>query len=229
MKPYNIDPDLVSLEEFRELTVGRNMLPGRIMLQERMEERFALLKASGIESLGMLLRFLASKSKIESFAERTDLTPEYLTLLKREAGSYLASPFPLSNFPGIPFEYTELLKSRGIKHTKDLYEQVQTKQQQARMAADTGIPSYRMEELFSLCDLSRISGVGGVFARIIYEAGISSVEAFAGTAISTQLSRYRKVIKQNNYAAGKLGEEDIRYGIHYARVIVAFDKKSANK
>jgi len=229
MKSYSIDPDLVSLEEFRELTAGRNMLPGRIMLQERMEERFGLLKASGIESLGMLLRFLASKSKIESYAERTGFMTQYLTLLKREAGSYLASPFPLSNFPGFPFEYTELLKSRGIKHTKDLYEQAQTKQQQAQMAADTGIPSYRIEELFSLCDLSRISGVGGVFARTIYEAGIRSVEELAGTAISTQLSRYRKVIEKYNYAAGNLGEEDIRYGIHYARVIVACEKKSSNK
>jgi len=229
MKGYSIDPDLIKLEEFRELTAGRNMLPGRVMLQEQMEERYALLKASGMEHLGQLLRFLASKSKIESYSKRTGLTTEYLTLLKREAGSYLSTPFPLSNFPGIPFEYAELLKSRRIKHTKDLYEQVQTKQQQERMATDTGIPSYRMEELFSLCDLSRITGVGGVFARIVYEAGIRSVEEFACTDIPTQLSRYRTVIEKYKYAAGKLGEEDIRYGVHYARVVVACDKKSENK
>ncbi len=225
MKRYSIDPDLLSLEEFRELTADRNMLPGRVMLQEEMEERFAILKASGMEDLGKLFRLLASKSKIESFSKRTGLSQEYLILLKREAGSYRSGPFPLSNFPGIPFEYTELLKSRGIKHTKDLFEGVQTKQQQDQMAAETGIPAYRLKELFSLCDLSRITGVGGVFSRIIYEAGIRSVEEFASTDLSVQLSRYQAVIDKYKYPAGKLGKEDIRYGIHYARVIVDGDKK----
>jgi len=229
MKPYSINPDLISLDEFRELTAGRNMLPGRVMLQEQMEERYAVLKDSGIEHLGQLLKLLTSKSKIESYAHRTGLTMDYLILLKREAGSYLAKPFPLSNFPGIPFEYVELLKSRGIKHSKDLFEQVQTNQQQKRMAADTGIPSYRIEELFTLCDLSRITGAGGLFARIIYEGGIRSVKEFASTDISTQLSRYRAVIEKYNYSAGKLGEEDILYGVHYARVIVACDNKSDYK
>ncbi len=226
MKSYSIDPDLVSLEEFRELTAGRNMLPGRVMLQEEMEERFAILKASGMEHLGKLFRLLASKSKIESFSERTGLSQEYLILLKREAGSYLKGPFPLSSFPGIPFEYTELLYSRGIKHTKDFFEGVQTKQQQDRMAAETGIPAYRLKELFSLCDLSRITGVGGVFSRIIYEAGIRSVEEFASTEISAQLSRYHAVIDKYKYPAGKLGKKDIMYGIHYARMIVYCDKKN---
>ncbi len=226
MKPYRIDPDLISLEEFRELTAGRKLLPGRVMLQEEMEERFAILKASGMDHLGKLFRLLASKSKIEGFSKQTGLSREYLILLKREAGSYLADPFPLSSFPGIPFEYTEILKSRGIKHTKDLFEGLQTKQQQDQMAAETGIPAYRLKELFSLCDLSRITGVGGVFSRIIYEAGIRSAEEFACTEGSAQLSRYQAVIDKYQYPAGKLGTEDIRYVIHYAKVLVDCDKKS---
>ena len=60
MKHYGTDPALISLEQFRELTAGREMLPGRTMLQDRMEERFALLKASGLHHLGDLLRVLSS-------------------------------------------------------------------------------------------------------------------------------------------------------------------------
>ncbi len=47
MKPYTIDPSLLSLEEFRELTAGKSMLPGRVMLQEEMKERFHVLEAIG--------------------------------------------------------------------------------------------------------------------------------------------------------------------------------------
>jgi hypothetical protein len=229
MKQYSNDPAMISLEEFRKLTAGRNMLPGRVSLQEDMEERFDVLKGSGIENLEDLFRLLGSKPKIDNFSAQTGLSADYLVLLKREAGSYLARPFPLSNFPGIPYEYVEILKSRGIKNTKDLFEQVQTDQQQARLAESTGIPVYRLKELFTLCDLSRITGVGGIFARVVYEAGIRSTVEFARTEISTQLSSYRAVIEKYRYAAGKLGEEDISYGINYAKVIVACDNKSDKK
>lgn len=167
MKPYSIDPSLLSLEEFRELTAGKSMLPAR--------------------------------------------------------------PFPLSDFPGIPFEYTELLKSRGIRNTKDLFEKVQTEEQQAELSQDTGIPEYRLKELSSLCDLSRITGVGAVFARVVYEAGIRSTREFAGTDSSSLLNSCQKVIEKHGYVAGKLGEKDVLYGINYANVVVRCDQKSEKK
>lgn len=205
------------------------MLPGRVALQEQMDERFNLLKKSGVKTLGDLLRVLDSNTKIESYSAQTGLPVNYLVLLKREAGSYLVRPFPLSDFPGIPFEYTELLKSKGIKNTKDLFVQVQLESRQAEMASKTGIPQYRLKELVSLCDLSRITGVGGIFARVIYEAGIRSTLEFASTDSSGLLSRCRTVIEKHGYTAGNLGEKDILYGINYANVVVACDKESDNK
>jgi hypothetical protein len=229
VKTYSIDPATISLEEFRELTAGRDMLPGRIMLHEQMIERFVVLKEYGILDLGDLLGLLASKSKMESVAQHTGLSEKYLVLLKREAGSYLAKPFPLADFPGIPFEYVELLNSRGLKNTRDLYEKVQTREQQAALSEETGIPVYRLQELFSLCDLSRITGVGGIFARILYEAGIRSPEDYAKADVSLALEVCRQVVEKYGYAAGKLGEKDIQYGINYAKVILACDIKSEMK
>lgn len=226
MKRYSIDPGLITLNHFKRLTGSRRMLPGRTALQVQMDERFGLLKRSGIANLGDLLRILGTKTKIESYAIQTALPPDYLVLLKREAGSYLARPFPLSNFPGIPYEYVELLKSKGIKNTKDLFEQVQSEHQQAQLAATTGIPEYRLKELFSLCDLSRITGVGGLFARVVYEAGIRSTGEFARTEATSQVEKYLAVIEKRGYAAGNLGVEDIRYSINYASVVVACDIKS---
>lgn len=229
MRSYNIDPSLISLDEFRELIAEKDMLPGRIMLQEQMEERFLILKKQGIRDLGSLLRILSSKGRIQEFSEHTGLPETYLTLLKREAGSYLAKPFPLSDFPGIPFEYTEILKSRGLKNTRDYFEKVQTVEQQAELSAGCGIPVYRLQELLKLCDLSRITGVGGIFARILYEAGLPSPEAYLNTEITSILERCFHVIEKNGYEAGKLGEKDIQYGINYAKVILACDQKTDTK
>ncbi|MEA3461862.1 MAG: DUF4332 domain-containing protein [Bacteroidota bacterium] len=226
MKPYSIDPDLLSLEEFWDLIANRRMLPGRSLLQEQMKERFDILGQSGIKNLGELLRMLGTKTKIQSAADRTGLSVDYLVLLKREAGSYLAKPFPLSNFPGIPFEYVELLKSGGIRNTRDLFEQVQDEEVQHELSTSTGIPAYRLKELSILCDLSRITGVGGIFARVLYETGIRSTQEFAGTDVPAILKRCQAVINKHGYAAGKLGEKDIEYGINYANVVVACDRKT---
>jgi hypothetical protein len=225
VKPYTIDPTQLSLEEFRELTAGKSMLPGRITLQEKIMERFHVLKQSGVNTLGDLLHLLASKSKIERFADQSGLPATYLVLLKREAGSYLARPFPLSEFPGIPFEYVELLKSRGIRNTRDFFEQVQTVKQQKDLSLNTGIPVYRLEELYSLCDLSRITGVGGIFARVLYEAGVRSTREFSGKDAASLLSSCRAVIEKHGYTAAKPGEQDIQYGIGYASVIDKCDRK----
>lgn len=225
MYSYSIDPSLISLEDFRDLTSGRDMLPGRLMLHEQMEERFAILKDSGVKHLGDLLARLSSPAKIQEYAQRSGLSSDYLVLLKREAGSYLARPFPLSDFPGIPHEYIELLKSRGIKHTRDFFENVQGEEQQGELSTATGIPAYRIKELHVLCDLSRITGVGGIFARVLYEADIRSLEEFASTDTLATLERCRYVIEKYGYAAGKLGEKDMQYGINYAKVVTACENK----
>jgi hypothetical protein len=229
MISYTIDPALISLDEFRELTEEKEMLPGRLMLQERMDECFTALKASGIRHLGDLFGRLSTRIKVQEFSRQSGLSMDYLVLLKREAGSYLAKPFPLSDIPGIPFEYLELLKSRGLKNTRDLFEQVPAEEQQAELSSKTGIPVYRLKEMYSLCDLSRITGVGGIFARVLYEAGIRSPEEYASTEAPAVLERCRQIIRKYGYPAGKLGIKDMQYGINYARVVSACDFKLAKK
>ena len=205
------------------------MLPSRIMLQEQIEERFAVLSAAGISTLGDVLRHLGSKTKLEAFSSQTGLPENYLVLLKREAGSYLARPFPLSAFPGIPFEYTEVLKSRGLVSTRDFFEKVQSEKQMAELSKETGIPPARLNELHALCDLSRITGVGGVFARVVYEAGIRSSHEFAQTEAALHCQQYMAVILKYGYAAGHFSEEDIRYCIEYARVVAEADHTTEEK
>lgn len=209
MKTYSIDPSKISLGRFQELIRTRRMLPGRVMLQEELNERFEMLSQAGIDTLADLVSRLDSKDNIKRFAGQSGLGVNYLVLLKREAASYLARPFPLSDFPGIPYEYTELLKSKGIRNTRRFFELAQTDEQRKKMAGNTGIPEERLRELYALCDLSRITGVGAAMARMVYESGIRSTREFSGT--------------KERFSA-ELGEEDIRYCLAYAKVIAEMDR-----
>lgn len=224
MKHYSIDPEWISLEQFKELTAGRKMLPSRVSLHEEMEDRFGVLKKAGLKNLGELRRRLGSKEKIRVFSDETGLDPGYLAILNREAGSYLAKPFPLSDFPGIPFEYVEVLKSRGIRHSKDFFEQAQKDAQRKELSAVTGIPLYRLEELLALCDISRITGVGGAFARITLETGVSSAIEYAACDPVTLRKKYLEVIQRQGQREEGVRDEDLQYCMAYARVIADYDE-----
>ena len=220
MEAYTIDPYKISMNRFYKLTASKHLIPSRVALREMIEERFSILNNLGIENLGELLKTLKSKQNLQAFVTKSGIPPAYLVLLKREAGSYLARPFPLSDFPGIPFEYVEVLKSKEIRFTREFFELAQTLGQQTDLSTQTGIPLARVQELFALSDLSRITGIGGVFARIVYEAGVQSVEHFALTSAADQFQKYMAIIKKYSYPAGHFAEEDIQYCIDYAKVIL---------
>jgi len=220
MEAFTLDPYRISMERFYKLTASKHLIPSRVMLLEMIEERFGILKNLGVGNLGELLKILKSKQRLQAFASKSEIPPSYLVLLKREAGSYLARPFPLSDFPGIPYEYVEVLKSKGIRHTREFFESAQTREQQQGLSHHTGIPMVRLQELFALSDLSRITGIGGVFARIVYEAGVKSVEQFALTRAVDQYEKYMAIIRMHKYPAGHFDEEDIQYCIDYAKVIL---------
>ena len=51
MVDYSLDLSQISLDRFYHLTRSKQMLPGRVMLHEMMEDRFAILGRACIGSL----------------------------------------------------------------------------------------------------------------------------------------------------------------------------------
>ena len=94
-------------------------------------------------------------------------------------------------------------------HTRSFFELAQTESQREDMARQTGIPKVRLKELFILCDLSRITGVGAAMARMAYEKGIRSTADFAVTK-----ERFEE----------QIGADDIQYCLAYAKVIAVMDR-----
>ncbi len=106
---YHLNPEKISLEQFRRSLESRELIPSRVILKENLAERFEVLSSMEISNLKDLLVSLKSKEKIKNISEQTSLSVDYLTILKREAGSYFPNPVPLNKFSCVDAQI--LLKS----------------------------------------------------------------------------------------------------------------------
>ncbi len=71
-------------------------------------------------------------------------------------------------------ELVDALKTKakdvGLRNSRQLFVAAQNKGWRERFAQGTDIPLDVLDELIGLSDLSRIYGVGPIFARMIYDA-----------------------------------------------------------
>jgi predicted flap endonuclease-1-like 5' DNA nuclease len=216
---YYIDLEGFSLERFKEVLETKELLPGRVILKEELDERFGLLASMGINNLQELWDALKTKKRVAGFADESGLSQEYLVVLRREVGSYIPEPVNLSALPDIEVETIERLAGEGIKNTKHLFDRAKTKRQRAELSEELDIPPEDMLELVKLSDLVRIVGVGPVFARILYEAGVDRLGTFVAQSPDELLAKTQDVIASKGYPGGNLREEDIIYCLETANLL----------
>lgn len=210
---YHIDIEQYSLQRFKDNLKSRDLIPSRVSLKDRLDENFRVLELNGITNLKELIDTLKTKSKIERFSEETGLSVEYLTLLKREAGSYVANPVRLDKFAGIPAEYTRRLEAEGIKNSRQLFDAAKDKTARAQIAQRIQVPVEALDELVCLSDLVRAYGVGPAFARMLYDMGIQTIEAFCEHSAQDIIRIYEK--KEQKKA--DFGVNEIQFSIELAR------------
>ena len=182
-------------------------------MREELDARFSILENSGISNLKELVDALKTKAKVEQFSRETGLSIEYLTLLNREAKSYLSKPIRLDKFPDVETRYLARLDSAGIRNTRQLFAKAQNKDWRERFAQETDIPLETVNELIGLSDLSRIYGVGTVFARIIFDVGIKSVKAFVEYTAEDFIRIYEEQTKKK----ADFGVGEIEFSLELAK------------
>ena len=173
---YDIDLEKYGLQKFKHDLKARDMIPSRVGLKEELDSIFKILENNSIRNLKELIDRLRTKPKIELFSSETCLPIEYLTILKREAKSYLSNPIRLDKFPGIQANYVGRLETEGIRNSRQLFNEAKRKDERERLSQKTSIPIEILVELVCLSDLARAYGVGPVFARMIFDVGIQSIE-----------------------------------------------------
>ncbi len=200
------------------------MIPSRKPLKEKLKSRFRTIKSAGVNSVGDLIRVLKNKPKIEAFSKRTGVSIDYLTLLKREAGSYFPNPVRLDRFPGIKSHAVSKLEKIGISNSKQLFDRTVATGDRKALVSESGLSEDEINEFIGLSDLSRLYGVGPVFARLILDIGIDSVKSFLS-------HRPEEIITIYEEQTGKKADftvHDIRFTLEMAREMEQEDADTPN-
>lgn len=201
---YNLDIERLSVQKYKDLLKSQNLLPGRRILWQNIDENFAFFESNGIKNVSELKKSLSSPQKITSFAADSGIPEEYLLILKREISSLEQKPVSLESFPGIDTLLIERLNNAGIKTSKDYFE---------------SRPS-EADELFCLSDLVRINGVGPVAARAFCDAGYKRVSDVANADSASMLEKVSAVNKVKQYYKANLGLKDMQFCIDFARLLM---------
>ncbi len=200
---YNIDLESLTIHEYKDLLKQQNLLPGRRILWQDIEENFALFDRQGIKYIAELKKIIANPKKLSAFASESGISEEYLVILKREIGSLEKKPVSLSDFPGIDGSLLDKLSESGLRTSKDYWNQKQD----------------FTDELFCLCDLVRINGVGPLAARAFYEAGYKSALEISEADPQEMLEKVSEVNEIHNYYKARLGVKDMQFCKDFALLL----------
>ena len=214
---YHINLKEISLDQYKQTLKQSELIPSRRILKEQIDQRFKQLRDRGISNLDDLLSAAKNAKKIADLAKNTGLSEEYLTILRREVNALIPQPKNLRDFPGVEPSIVEKLEKRGIRNSKQLFLATRSQQERTRLSKAADIDSEKLLELVKLADLSRVYGVGPIFARLLFDGGADTVESLA-QADSEQLFRqleYRYL--EAGYSKADFKERDIRFCIRMAR------------
>jgi hypothetical protein len=214
---YFIDTTKFSIDKFKNILKSKDILPGRIVLKVNIDERFDLLKNKGIITLSDLLSTLSTKPKIDKFSKDSGLSSDYLTILRREANSYVSVPVKLSDLPFSDTDIIKKLESNNIKDSVQLFDKASKKKDREELAERLNLSKVKLLELTHLCDLVRITGVGPVFSRIIYDSGIHSVKEFLSYDPSVLYDKLSKTNIEKELTKSKFNIKDVMYCIELGK------------
>lgn len=229
MNSFYLDLSTISLREFFDTLVVENLSPSRQILVEKREERFLTLLASGATTLQGLVEAVKAPRSIERLAKSTDIPGDYLTLLRRQARSWLPKPVPLDRFD-VPSDLVDALAEIGISTGYDLFSVVTALQSDqgsgpmragavGAVAHQASVQSLGAEltRLVSMVDLTRVPGVGPVFARIFLSCNVDSC---VGLATSDPETLHRDIVAAAHtagYRGPKITKWDIAACIRFAQ------------
>jgi len=208
---YSVDLSKIKIIEFIKLLKSIDLLPGRRILLNGLDEIAVLFGKNGYNNLADLQKLLKNKNTYEELAKKFQTTNDYLTVLNREINSYVNKPIKLEDIPGISKKILTKLYQIEIKTTKELYEICILKKEQKIIIEKTGISNNEIEELVSLSDLLRINGVGPAYAIVLFKIGIKSVKKYCEMDSKEILEKFKIENQGNKYIKANLGIKDVEY------------------
>ena len=217
--PYYIDLSSISIEEYARKLENGYLPPSRMILKEKLHERFVFFKTVGMNNLKELQQKLKTKGSKNDLIKPGLTDENYLKILLREINSIHPKPNKIKDFPGINPGTITKLENSGIGNTLQVYDKVQTSEDREDLAVNTGIDYKEIMEITKLADLSRIKWVGATFARMLHDAGFDTPKKTSDADPFTLHRSIEIINKTGGYYKGQIGLNDIRILIEAAREV----------
>lgn len=212
----NNQQTLISIDDYRKKLESAYVPPSRLILKDKLDERFGFFKGIGIKNVKELIQLLKKRNKFEELSKVDCFSGDYLTILLRELNSVLPKPHKISDFIGIAKNTIDCLKNIGITNTEKLYNKVIKKSNRQKLAESTGLESQDILVLTKLSDLSRIKWVGVTYAQMLYDLGVDTVEKVSGSDPIDLHAKINHMIKEKNIFKGAIGLNDVKILIESA-------------
>lgn len=229
VNPYYLDLSAVSLQEFSDTITADNLSPGRVILLEEKDERFTKLGSLGITTLEELVGAVKTPRSVDRLAATSGIPAEYLTILRRQALSWKPKPVALNRFEA-PKKLVDALAGIGIASGYDLYTVAAALQGGSSLGrfAPTTIEALahqasvesaaaELARLATMADLTRIPGIGPVFAAIFVDIGVDSCEALSQSEASTLHEEVLAAAERVGYRGPSVTKWDVEFCIDFAR------------
>lgn len=207
---YHIDFETITIDDYRIKLESAYLPPGRMILKDRLDERFAYFKSIGLKNVKELIQLLKKKDKLAELSKVDCLSGDYLTILLRELNSIQPKPNKISDFIEIAKDTIDNLEKIGITNTEKLYYKVIKKTDRQKLADSTGIKYQDILELTKLADLSRIKWVGATYAQLLYDLGADTVEKVSESDPIDLHARINQMIKDKKIFKGAIGLNDVK-------------------
>jgi hypothetical protein len=216
---YYIELEKITIEDYRIKPESAYLPPGRMILKDRLDERFGYFISIGIKNVKELIQLLKKKDEFAELSKVDCFSGDYLTILLREINITLPKPNKIADFAGISKETISRLEEIGIKNTEKLYDKVKTKSDRKKLAGLTGLNDEDILELTKLTDLSGIKWVGVTYARKLYDVGVDTVEEASESDPVDLHARLCRLNKGKSIYKGQIGLNDIRIFVNAAKKI----------
>ena len=194
---YSVDLSKITVKEFIRLLKSIDLLPGRRILLNGLDDIAQLFEENGVKRLSEIQKLLKNKATYEEISKKYNTTKEYLTILNREVNSYINKPIKLDEIQIIPKQTILRLNKIGISTTKDVYDAYISIDKRKTIIEQIEITKKELEEIIGIVDLLRVNGIGPVYAIVLNKIGIKSVKMYLETESNTILEKFQKENKGN--------------------------------
>jgi predicted hydrocarbon binding protein len=216
---YYIDLSAIDIDSYKEKLLKAHLIPSRVLLKEKSDERFEHFKKFGLKNVKELQQFLKKKDKLVTLLKEPCFNEEYLTVLLREINSIQPKPNKIKEFVNLPPYVSNNLEKLGIKDTVSLFNHVKNKESRTELSQKASLSETEVVVLAKLADLSRIKWVGAGFARVLFECGYDTAEKVANANYDELYNKVIQMNKERSLYKGQIGKNDMKILVEAAKEV----------